>query len=146
MSKMSSKGQVEADGMSIESRKPITRSQKQAAVVPRTKVVSLLQTNHETRGIVLKTYKLDCMSTLPEENKLWWNDDDVVYFPFPTYLNTWTQLKWRPLTPIRHIMLELSEDILESIGLEVDGSFILSRGRCYGGTSTGSRTSRSSAV
>lgn len=49
----------------------------------RTTVLSLLHTTRESRQITHEIFRLDCPSNVPEENELWWEEDDTLYFPIP---------------------------------------------------------------
>ena len=52
-------------------------------VEERRPIFSLLHTCRTSRTVALEKYRLDLLSTIPEENTPLWGPDDIVYFPPP---------------------------------------------------------------
>jgi hypothetical protein len=91
-------------------------------------ILSLLHTCRASRTVVLEKYRLDLVSTLPEENTTLWNpEEDMVYFPPPLkFQEARTFLYWlslgreapRPsLSSLQHVAFQLNGEASSGLGL-----------------------------
>jgi hypothetical protein len=90
-------------------------------------VLGLLHATHESRNITMETFRLDCTSTLPEDNEPWWNEEDVLYFPrcipsnitFDEGILRWmSKIRECPFlhfASIKHIALDFTFEVASSL-------------------------------